>query len=220
MKKTFLFVATSMMFSYFATAQTKALNVPLMHQLIENSKTEHGKQTETKKQQAENTAVEATNRSLMTSVKDKYRTLQQRFAKMNILFDAVNIGIAATPLVREIVKHQQRIIFLAQSDPILIPVALDSEALFVQKSTSLVNYLVGLCAVIGDVNQMKVVDRRILFEHILNELRTISYLSGTLARTMQAEIRRNSGSDPFSDYLNREDALVDDIINNVKILKQ
>lgn len=196
------------------------LNVPLMHQLIENSKTEHGKQIDAKNQQAKNTAVEATNKTLMTSVKDRYRTLQERFAKMSIVFDAVNIGISATPLVREIIKEQQKIVVYAQSDPLLIPIALDSEVIFVQKANSLVNYLIGLCAVIGDVNQMKVSDRRILFEHILNELRNISYLSGGVARTLQASVMKKRGTDPFSDYINREETLVNDIMNNVKILKQ
>lgn len=203
-----------------AVSSYAQLNVPLMHQLIENSKTEHGKQIDAKNQQAKNTAVEATNKTLITSVKDRYRTLQERFAKMSIVFDAVNIGISATPLVREIIKEQQKIVVYAQSDPLLIPIALDSEVIFVQKANSLVNYLIGLCAVIGDVNQMKVSDRRILFEHILNELRNISYLSGGVARTLQASVMKKRGTDPFSDYINREETLVNDIMNNVKILKQ
>ena len=203
-----------------AVSSYAQLNVPLMHQLIENSKTEHGKQIDAKNQQAKNTAVEATNKTLMTSVKDRYRTLQERFAKMSIVFDAVNIGISATPLVREIIKEQQKIVVYAQSDPLLIPIALNSEVIFVQKANSLVNYLIGLCAVIGDVNQMKASDRRILFEHILNELRNISYLSGGVARTLQASVMKKRGTDPFSDYINREETLVNDIMNNVKILKQ
>lgn len=196
------------------------LNVPLLHQLVESNKTEYGKQIDAKNQQAKNTAIESTNKSLMTSVKNRYRTLQERFAKMSIIFDAVNIGVSATPLVREIIKEQQKIVVYSQSDPLLIPIALDSEVIFVQKANSLVNYLIGLCAVIGDVNQMKVSDRRILFQHILDELRTISYLSGGVARTLQASVLKKRGTDPFSDYINREETLVNDIMNNVKILKQ
>ena len=196
------------------------LNVPLLHQLVESNKTEYGKQIEAKNQQAKNTAVESTNKTLMTSVKNRYRTLQERFAKMSIIFDAVNMGVSATPLVREIIKEQQKIVVYSQSDPLLIPIALESEVIFVQKANSLVNYLIGLCAVIGDVNQMKVSDRRILFQHILDELRTISYLSGGVARTLQASVLKKRGTDPFSDYINREETLVNDIMNNVKILKQ
>lgn len=196
------------------------LNVPLLHQLVNNSETEHTKQTDVKTEQRNSTAYEAANRGLMAQVKTKYRTLQERFAKMSIVFDAANIGIEATPLVKEIIKQQQQIVTYAQSDPALLPIASDSEILFVQRANSLVNYLIGLCAVVGDVNQMKASDRRILFQHIINELKTISYLSGGVARTLQAAVIRSTGTDPFSDYVNRETDIVNQIMTNAKILKQ
>ncbi|QJD98557.1 hypothetical protein HH214_21610 (plasmid) [Mucilaginibacter robiniae] len=203
------------------TLQVKAqLNVPLLHQLVDNSKSENKRQIDVKNEQRNSTAMEESNRGLMQQVKTKYRTLQERFAKMSIVFDAANIGISATPLVREIIKEQQQIVTYAQSDPVLLPVAMDSEIIFVQRANSLVNYLIGLCAVIGDVNQMKVSDRRILFGFIIDELKTISYLSGGVARSLQAAVLKSRGNDPFSDYINREMGVVDQIMNNAKILKQ
>ena len=205
----------------FITLQANAqLNVPLLHQLVDNSKSENKRQVEVKTEQRNSTAMEESNRGLMKQVKTKYRTLQERFAKMSIVFDAANIGVTATPLVREIIKQQQVIVTYAQSDPVLLPIALDSEVIFVTRANSLVNYLIGLCATVGDINQMKVSDRRILFQHIIEELKTISYLSGGVARTLQAAVIRNRGSDPFSDYVNREMGVVDEIMNNAKILKQ
>lgn len=205
----------------FITLQANAqLNVPLLHQLVDNSKSENKRQVEVKTEQRNSTAMEESNRGLMKQVKTKYRTLQERFAKMSIVFDAANIGVTATPLVREIIKQQQVIVTYAQSDPVLLPIALDSEVIFVTRANSLVNYLIGLYATVGDINQMKVSDRRILFQHIIEELKTISYLSGGVARTLQAAVIRNRGSDPFSDYVNREMGVVDEIMNNAKILKQ
>jgi hypothetical protein len=205
----------------FITLQANAqLNVPLLHQLVDNSKSENKRQVEVKTEQRNSTAMEESNRGLMKQVKTKYRTLQERFAKMSIVFDAANIGVTATPLVREIIKQQQVIVTYAQSDPVLLPIALDSEVIFVTRANSLVNYLIGLCATVGDINQMKVSDRRILFQHIIEELKTISYLSGGVARTLQAVVIRNRGSDPFLDYVNREMGVVDEIMNNAKILKQ
>lgn len=205
----------------FITLQANAqLNVPLLHQLVDNSKSENKRQVEVKTEQRNSTTMEESNRGLMKQVKTKYRTLQERFAKMSIVFDAANIGVTATPLVREIIKQQQVIVTYAQSDPVLLPIVLDSEVIFVTRANSLVNYLIGLCATVGDINQMKVSDRRILFQHIIEELKTISYLSGGVARTLQAAVIRNRGSDPFSDYVNREMGVVDEIMNNAKILKQ
>ncbi|RZM18011.1 MAG: hypothetical protein EOO88_41850, partial [Pedobacter sp.] len=77
------------------------VNVPLLHQLVNDSKSENKKQIDAKTEQRNSTAIEESNRGLMKQVKTKYRTLQERFAKMSIVFDAANIGISATPLVRE-----------------------------------------------------------------------------------------------------------------------
>jgi hypothetical protein len=199
--------------------QAKAqLNVPLLHQLVDNSQTENKKQIAAKDEQGKSTAIEASNRSLTTTLKSKYRTLQERFAKMSIVFDAANIGISATPLVKEIIKQQQVIVTYAQSDPVLIPIAMDSEVIFVQRANSLVNYLIGLCATIGDINQMKVSDRRILFQFIIDELKTISYLSGGVARSLQAAVIKSRGTDPFSGYVNQEMGIVNQIMTNAKTL--
>jgi len=215
--KKYLFILLVAFFSLQAKAQ---LNVPLLHQLVDNSKSENKKQGEAKNEQRNSTAMEESNRGLMKQLKTKYRTLQERFAKMSIVFDAANIGISATPLVREIIKEQQQIVTYAQSDPVLLPIAMESEVVFVQRANSLVNYLIGLCAVVGDVNQMKVSDRRILFGFIIDELKTISYLSGGVARSLQAAVIKSRGTDPFSNYVNKEMGVVDQIMNNAKILKQ
>ncbi|MEN0053590.1 MAG: hypothetical protein AAGC65_07965 [Mucilaginibacter sp.] len=201
------------------TLQAKAqLNVPLLHQLVDNSQTENKKQIAAKDEQGKSTAIEASNRSLTAQLKSKYRTLQERFAKMSIVFDAANIGISATPLVKEIIKQQQVIVTYAQSDPLLLPVAMDSEVIFVQRANSLVNYLIGLCATIGDINQMKVSDRRILFQFIIEELKTISYMAGGVARSLQAAVIKSRGTDPFSGYVNQEMNIVDQIMINAKTL--
>lgn len=196
------------------------LNAPLLHQLVGNSKTEHEKQTKVKNEQAKSTSMEEGNRGLLKTVKNKYRTLQERFAKMSIVFDAANIGVSATPLVREIIAQQQQIVIAVNKDPSLIPIAMDSEVLFVKRANSLVNYLIGLCAVVGDLNQMKASDRRILFQYILDELKEINYMSGGVSRSLRAAVTKSRGVDPFSDYVNKEATLVDEIMNNAKILKQ
>ncbi len=196
------------------------LNPSLLHQLVGNSKTENSKQVSVKNEQRKSAAIEENNRGFLKTVKGKYRTLQERFAKMSVLFDAANIGISATPLVREIIAQQQQIVIAVNKDPALVQIAMDSEVLFVKRANSLVNYLIGLCAVIGDLNQMKVSDRRILFQYILDELQEISYMSGGVSRSLQAAVIKSRGVDPFSDYVNNETRLVDEIMNNAKILTQ
>lgn len=203
-----------------AQAQSMAtLNVPLLHQLVANSKTEHKNQTAVKTAQAKSTANEELNRSLAQQVKSKYRSLQERFAKMSTVFDAANIGTEALPLVKDIIRNQQRIIVCTQKDPALAFMALETETDFVKRSNSLTRYLVGLCLSIGDINQMKASDRRMLFQFVVEELRAISFVSGGIARALQAQALKATGADPFSGYIDQEEAQVKDIIRKYKVLR-
>jgi hypothetical protein len=195
------------------------INIPLLHQLVEDSKTEHKIQLEAKEKQSENAIHEEVNRNILDQVKTKYSTLQQRFAKLTILLDAAGIAVTASPLVKSIVDNQQQIVFYCQKDPLLIPFAMEAEKVFVKQSYSLMNYLIGLSASIDDLNQMKVSDRRMLFQHIINELRQINHLSIGSARALQSHIQRRRGGNPYLEYVNREMYVVDEIMDNIKTLE-
>src|SRR5690554_7096088 len=78
------------------------INIPLLHQLVEDSKTEHKKQLEAKEKQSKSAVNEEVNRDILEQVKTKYNTLQQRFAKLTILLDAAGIAVTAAPLVKSI----------------------------------------------------------------------------------------------------------------------
>ncbi|MNL70284.1 hypothetical protein D3C87_1952640 [compost metagenome] len=90
------------------------------------------------------------------------------------------------------------------------------------KSESLMNYLIGLCASFGAVNQMKAADRKILFDHVLYELNTLQELSAILLNAMQ--VSQTSGLlrtlNPFQSYVDQDKELVQDIIRNAGYLKK
>lgn len=194
------------------------VNVALLHQLVEESKSEYNLQKEAKTNQVKNTVNEEVNNNLINSVKEKYRTVQERFAKLSIIIDAIGIGATAEPLVNSIIDNQQQIVFYCSRNPELLLFAVETEKVFVEKSYSLLNYLLGLSASIGEVNQMKVSERRILFQHIIDELREINGLSHTVSKSLQNHIQRKRGVNPFLEYMSTEMALVEEIIQNAKIL--
>jgi hypothetical protein len=194
------------------------VNVALLHQLVEESKSEYNLQKEAKANQGRNAVNEEVNKNLVNSVKEKYRIVQERFAKLSIVIDAFGIGVTAEPLVNSIIDNQQQILFYCSQNPELLLFAVESEKIFVERSYSLLNYLVGLSASIGVVNQMKVSERRILFQHIIDELREINGLSYTVSKSLQNHIQRKRGVNPYLAYVATEMALVEEIIQNAKIL--
>lgn len=194
------------------------VNVALLHQLVEESKSEYNLQKEAKANQAKNAVNEEVNKNLVNDVKEKYRTVQERFAKLSIVIDAVGIGTTADPLIRSIIDNQQQIVYYCRQDPELILFAVETEKLFVDRSYSLLNYLVGLSASIGVVNQMKVSERRILFQFIIDELREINGISFNASRSLQSHLERKMGVNPYLGYVSKEMALVEEIIQNAKTL--
>lgn len=196
------------------------LNVALLHQLVEDSKNEHERQSEAKTNQAKNAINEEVNRNLMGQVKEKYRTVQERFAKLNLLIEAVGLAVTAEPLVRSIIDHQEQVVFYCQNDPMVIPLALETEKLFVQQSYSLMNYLIGLMASISDLNQMKVSERRLLLQHVLQELWSINRLSRATSQTLESHIRHKSGGSPYPQYLKEASGTVDEILANIQLIRK
>ncbi len=204
----------------FSTPVFGQLNVALLHQLVEDSKNEHERQSEAKTNQAKNAINEEVNRNLMGQVKEKYRTVQERFAKLNLLIEVVGLAVTAEPLIRSILDHQEQIVFYCQNDPLVIPLALETEKLFVQQSYSLMNYLIGLMASVGELNQMKVSERRLLLQHVLQELRSINRLSQATSQSLEAHIRRKSGGSPYPQYLKEASTTADEILTNIQIIKK
>lgn len=207
-------------FALFSTISlaTAQVNVALLHQLVEESKSEYNLQKEAKTNQGKNAVNEEVNKNLVNKVKEKYRTVQERFARLSILTDAIGIGSTAEPLINSIIDNQQQIVYYCRQDPELILFAIETEKLFVDRSYSLLNYLLGLSASIGVVNQMKVSERRILFQHIIEELRDINGLSYTTSKTLKHHIERKLGVNPYLEYVATEKALIEEIIQNAKTL--
>lgn len=203
-------------------AQQKALNIPAIHQLVGNSETEFDKQREAKHKQAIANVNEQANKTYLSKLKNKYRELQQRYNSLGLAIDAANIGMQAKPMVDAIIKSQAEIYMLAENQPALILLAYQTEIEFVEKSKSLVYFLVGLSASYGAINQMKQSDRKILFDFLLSELSGIQYLSRGLVNSIQYSNTTSllRSLNPFQNYIDRDKSIVNDIITNAKYLKK
>lgn len=194
------------------------LNVGLIHQLVSESKSEHSKQDQAKNKQAVASANEEVNRAQMNKLKTTYRELQKRFHTVALVIDAAQIGVEATPVVSEIIRQQSIIYQLASDNPVLIALAFQTEKDLAHRARMLANYIAGLALSIGDLNQMKASDRKILFSHAITELRLIEGASKGLALSMVRASQKRS-LDPFADFVNQDKQLVDEIIRNAALLK-
>lgn len=198
------------------------LNVELLHQLVQHSKDENSRQKTARTRQAVTSANEEVNRSKMDELNQKYRRLQSRFQTIGLAIDATQSGLQAAPIIREIVEHQSAIVRLAGQDPLLIAMAYKTEADLADRAYRLSQYLYALAISIGDINQMKASDRRLLFAHVLTELRRIAGTSRGLAANMYYSNRKRllESMNPFGEFVNRDRQLVDNILSKLKQMRQ
>src|SRR5690606_35476951 len=198
------------------------LNVELLHQLVQHSKDEHSRQQTARNRQAVTSANEEVNRSKMDELKQKYRRLQSRFHTLGLAIDATQIGLQAAPIITEIIEHQKAIVRLAGDDPLLIAMAYQTEVDIADRAYMLGRYLYALAISIGDLTRMKASDRRLLFGHVLTELRRIAGTSRGLAANMYYTNRKRmlESMNPFSEFVNRDRQLVDNILSKLKQIRQ
>lgn len=206
---------------YGAHAQKSALNIPGIWQLVDESKSENKLQKTARDRQATNSATEYGNLTMLDKLKKTYRSIQQRYNLLGTAINAADIGLNAQPMVSRIISNQNELYTLARDNPAIIAFSLRAEIEFADKAQLLLRYLTGLCLSLGDVNQMKASDRKVLFDYVLSELSHIQDLSGNLVSSVRngslASLVRSLN--PFQDYIDLDKDIVRDIITNAKYLK-
>ncbi|QEM07852.1 hypothetical protein DIU31_031735 [Mucilaginibacter rubeus] len=221
-KKYVLLTFLCSLLSVLSYGQGKVLNIPELLQLVSYSKSEHTLQTDARDKQATVTTTETANKTLLGKFKDMYRTLQNRYSTLGTAITAANIGIEAEPMVNSIIRSQSQLVQLAQKNPAIIALAYQTEIDFAEHSQMLIRYLAGLIISIGDVNQMKSSDRKLLFDYVITELSNIEDMSNRLVRNVQfgtlASLLHHV--DPFDDFVYEDQHMISDILTNAKYLKQ
>ena len=204
-----------------AYGQQSTIDVVGMHQLITESQDEHKLQVDAKNQQAVNTANEQANLPLLGKLKNTYRTLQQRYNTLGTMISAADIGIEALPMVKQIVSYQGLIVAQVEKNPAVAILGYQTEIEFVEKAEALSGYVAGLVLSIGDVNQMKASDRKLLFDYVIQQLSRIQELSGNMLNLLQYSNLASviKALNPFQTWINADVGMANNIIQNAKYLK-
>lgn len=215
-------LVTCIFLSARINAQQNVIDIVGMHQLVDQSKSEHTEQVEARNKQATVTANEQANLTLLDKMKVMYRTLQNRYNALGTAINIADIGLTAAPMVSHIIANQAQVITLVEKNPAVAFLGLQTEIEFTEKAEALLGYVSGLTLSLGDVNQMKASDRKLLFDYVIIQLSTIQELSGHLVNTLTysnlASLLRTLN--PFQDFIDQDKNVAEDIIQNAKYLKQ
>jgi len=211
----------SFCFSLSAFGQQSTIDIIGMHQLIDESKNEYKVQVVAKNQQAVNTANEQANLTLLDKLKNMYRTLQRRYNTLGTLITVADIGLEAEPMVKQIVSYQGLIVQQVEKNPAVAVLGYQTEIEFVEKAEALAGYVAGLTLSIGDVNQMKASDRKLLFDYVIRQLSRIQELSGNMLILLQYNNLASvlKALNPFQSWVDADVGMAKNIIQNAKYLK-
>ncbi|KQM69214.1 hypothetical protein ASE74_04160 [Pedobacter sp. Leaf216] len=196
------------------------INIALLHQLIAESKSEHELQGIARDKQTLNSLGSEVNSSSMGSLKTTYRQLRSRFSLLANAAGFLQVGLESAPVISEIYQSESRMLSLCKEDPLLIPLAATAQLELSGRSEMLLRFLYGIILSAGDLGQMSPSGRKLLFSHIISELRSINGALKGLCLVMGAAKKKNRlKSNPFSGFINRDRSLSEDILRRVEILK-
>ncbi len=208
-------------FKLSAYGQQQTIDIIGMHQLIDESKDEHTAQVKARNQQSVNTANEQANLTLLDKMKNLYRTLQQRYNTLGTAITIADIGLEGEPMVKQIVSYQSHIVQLAEKNPAIIALGYQTEIEFAEKAESLLGYVTGLTLSLGDVNQMKASDRKLLFDYVIAQLSRIQEIAGNMLILLQynnlAAVLK--ALNPFQNFIDQDKSMINNILQNAKYLR-
>lgn len=215
--KTVLIISLAL-FCQISRAQT---NVALLHQLVDNSKSEHKRQLELRDQQGASSATEEINRSQMSTLKSRYRDIQRRFSTLSTAVNALQVGIECEPLIDKISRDQQKLFKVCQGDPLLIAMALESEVDLLDRSQMLVRFVYGLIVSVGELNAMKISDRRMLLGFVLDELRAISsLLNGLVIAVHSSKLNAGRAVNLFPSMFDRDKQAATSVLSKIRQVRK
>ena len=219
MKITLLLLLCNICFYFPLKAQ---LNVELLHQLVEHSKEEYDRQHTLRGTQMLTTANQEVNMRQTAAFKSKFRDIQQRFQVLSQVLLALSTSTESAQLVQQITQEHTRILQQVKEDPSHILLALNAQVEISQKAQLLAKYILGLLLSLGELNQMKQSDRRILYSHVVNELKQLLTLSRSLANALYyaGVIKKLQMPQSFPVLSQNDKRIVEDILSKINQLSR
>lgn len=193
------------------------VSFPMMNIEINSTMKEHDRQKEMRKNQLSNATVETVNRTQWNGFKDKVTKIQDRLRIVSFAIQAIPTGIAMNREITKIIQNQTAIVNEIETAPLSIIAVLPSQVQFVDDLQMVTRLIIGIVASYGAMNQMEKSERKILLDHALSEVKTLSRNSTHMLlkiRDIKAKVLRNKRA--FQYYVNRDKQVVENIMNQIK----
>lgn len=215
--KAVMIMLSLLLYSLVCSAQ---INITLLHQLIDNSKSEHSRQSSLRDKHALSTASESANAAQSLQLQSTYGQLKKKFSTLGMLIELMQLSSDAPAILNQISADQTQIVLACQKNPSLSFLAIETQLDLVDRAALLLRYLYGLALSSGELGAMSRSDRVMLISFGINELRQISLILSGLNKTLIAFSYSRSHGTGFLDMSPLDKQLSSKILLKVKPLKK
>jgi len=155
----------------------------------------------------------------MSYIKELEQKMYNSLKNVSIVITGGRDIIYASQIAADIGTYQQQMVEIATGDPILLAVAVKTEAALIQRTADLFTYIYTVAVIGGDFNLMNNKGRLDIIKHVVRELRVMRGLAYGVVRKMR--VAKYAGVmktlNPFGmSYPNNGAAIVQSLLNDFK----
>ena len=154
----------------------------------------------------------------MSYIKELEQKMYNSLKNVSIIITGAKDIIYASQIAADIGTYQQQMVEIATGDPILLAVAVKTEAALIKRTADLFTYIYTVAIIGGDINLMNNKERLDIIKHVVRELRVMRGMAYGIVRKMR--VARYAGVmktlNPFSlNYPNSGAAIVQSLLDEI-----
>jgi hypothetical protein len=217
--KTRLIILTQLFACNWAIAQQLVFDPAVVSTLVINHTAQQTALKEIKNSEAEIATAQKVIAVQMSYIKELEQKMYNSLKNVSIVIMGTKDIIYASRIANDIGKYQKQMLEIAGGDPILLAVAVKTEAALIQRTADLFTYIYTIAVIGGDINLMNNKERLDIIKHVVRELRIMRGMAYGIVRRMRvakyAGVMRTLN--PFRlNYPNNGAAIVQSLLDEIK----
>jgi len=202
-----------------AGAQQLVFDPAVVSTLVVNHTAQQSALKDIKNNESEIAAAQKVIALQMSYIKELEQKMYNALKNVSYVITGAKDIIYASQIAADIGKYQQEMVNIATGDPILLAVAVKTEAALIKRTADLFTYTYTVAIIGGDFNLMNNKERLDVIKHVVRELRIMRGLAYGVVRRMR--VAKYAGVmktlNPFGmRYPNNGKAIVQSLLRELK----
>jgi hypothetical protein len=201
------------------SAQQLVFDPAVVSTLVVNHTAQQTALKDIKNSESEIAAAQKVIAVQMSYIRELEQKMYNSLRNVSMVITGAKDIIYASQIAKDIGAYQKQMVEIATGDPILMVVALKTEAALIQRTADLFTYIYTVAFVGGDINLMNNKARLDIIKHVVRELRIMRGMAYGIVRKMR--VAKYAGVmktlNPFGlNYPNNSRAIAQSLLNELK----